>query len=57
MDESTGLSLPVNPPQPNIPAQVQTPEPHHFHLKKWEVVLGVFAVIVIGGFFIFQKYY
>jgi hypothetical protein len=36
--------------------QVTLPESHHLHIKKWEVIVSVAAVLVIGGFFVFQKF-
>lgn len=55
MDESVSSGVPISPLPPSVSSEVPNSK-HHFGVRKWEVIAGITAVILIGGILIYQKY-
>ncbi|TSC79999.1 MAG: alpha-2-macroglobulin domain-containing protein [Parcubacteria group bacterium Gr01-1014_29] len=56
MDEPTGSDLVEKENGPDLGARIKSLQFSYFSLKAWGVVLGVVAVIAIGGFFVYREF-
>lgn len=57
MDESQGFNISSDTREPRNIANALSPEPHHFYIKKWEVILIISAILATSGFFILKNFY